>query len=134
MTNPEPATSSPLNRTWLRLTGRDRWTAVQAIVSSRDWTSAEGSGDSVGHWHVAYEYTVAGKRYIGKFVDFKSGDEEYLRPGDRFEIRFNPRKPSQSYYPEIHTQIYFLVVFIGMGIVLAVLMFLITIGNVRSAH
>lgn len=116
------------------MTGRDRWTTVQAVVDSRNWTSADGSDPSVGRWHVEYEYTVAGERYVGKFVDFQSGDEEYLRPGDRFEIRFNPRRPSQSYYPELSTQTYFLAVCIGMAIVLAVLMLLITIGNVRSAH
>jgi hypothetical protein len=116
------------------MTGRDRWTTAQAIVDSRDWTSADGSDHSVGRWHVVYEYTVAGERYIGKFTDFQSGDEEYLGPGDRFEIRFNPRRPTQSYYPELRTQTYFLAVCIGIAIVLAVLMILITIGNVRSAH
>jgi len=71
---------------------------------------------------------VGSERYIGKFVDFASGDDEYLRLGSRFEVRYNPRKPAQSYYPELQTQTYFLVVCVVMGALLAILMLLVSFG------
>jgi hypothetical protein len=124
-----PLTASPLNRTWLRITGRDRWTPATASVFSREWNSKAPSDNSVGQWHVVYEYAVANKQYIGRFVDLASGDEGCLRPGDRFEIRYNPRKPSQSYYPELQTQTYFLVVCVVMGALLAILMLFVSFGG-----
>jgi hypothetical protein len=123
-----PVTASPLSRSWLRITGRARWPTATATLSSREWTSKEPSDDSVGHWHIEYEYSVGSERYIGKFVDFASGDDEYLRLGSRFEVRYNPRKPAQSYYPELQTQTYFLVVCVVMGALLAILMLLVSFG------
>lgn len=128
MTDTGPRTSSPLNRTWLRITGRDRWTPLQATIDSREWISEAGSADSVGHWQVVYEYTVQGRRYVGQFADFAPEDQDYLRPGGRFEIRYNPRKPSQSYYPQVRTQTYFLIVCVVLGILFVVLMLIVAVG------
>ncbi|MGC2638647.1 MAG: DUF3592 domain-containing protein [Acidobacteriaceae bacterium] len=123
-----PATASPLNRTWLRITRRDRWVPALATVDSREWTAKAGSDDA-GRWQVAYTYQVDGERYVGRFVDFASGEEEYLRPGQSVAIRYNPRKPSQSYYPERQTQTPFVVLCIVTGVILAILMMVVAFGR-----
>lgn len=123
-----PATAFPLNRTWLRVTGRDRWVPAQAIMDSREWRS-RGSSESAGHWYVVYTYSVDGAAYDGRFADFASGDEEYLRPGQSFGIRYNPKNPSQSYYPEQQTQTPFIVLCVVTGVVLAALMLVVAFGR-----
>jgi hypothetical protein len=128
-----PVTSSPLNQAWLRAQGRDRWIAVQATAYSCEWTSLRQWDDGVGYWHVVYEYSVGGERYIGKFADFASSSDEYLKPGDNFEIRYNPRKPWQSYYPELRTQTNYLALCALLGASLAAVVMLIAFltGHLR---
>jgi len=123
-----PATAFPLNRTWLRITGRDRWVPAQAMVDSREWKS-KGANESAGHWHVVHTYEVNGTKYVGRFADFASVDEEYLRPGQSIGIRYNPKNPSQSYYPEQQTQTPFIVLCVVTSVVLAVLMLVVAFGR-----
>jgi hypothetical protein len=133
-----PVTSSPLNRSWLRLRGRDKWLPATATLEDRNWVARRESGDGAqareGHWHVAYSYSVDGRRFAGNFVDFASADDDYLRPGAPFEIRYNPRRPSQSYYPAVRSELPFRLLLVVMGIVLAVLLLLVSLGGVRLAQ
>lgn len=129
-----PLTAAPLNRAWLRITGRDRWSPVSATLITRSWSSGNTSDDSVGHWHVEYEYAVGGERYSGSFVDLASNDEDYPRPGASIEIRYNPRRPAQSYYPAQRTQTAFLVVCVIFGILMAALTILVSFNRVSLAR
>lgn len=133
-----PVTSFPLNRVWLRLRGRDKWLPTTAILYSREWAT-HGEPDEnyparVGHWRVVYSYEVDGKRYLGRFGDFASEDDEYPRPGDRLEVLYNPRQPSQSYYPRQRTQAPFVALCIVAAVVLAALTLLVSLGQVQLAH
>jgi hypothetical protein len=125
-----PLTAAPLNRAWLRITGRDRWLPASAMLVSREWTSSNTSDDSVGHWHVKYEYVAEGKRYAGRFVDFASNNDDYPRPGAAIEVRYNPRRPRKSYYPAQQTQMGFVVLCAVFGIIMAVLMLLVSFDRV----
>jgi hypothetical protein len=121
-----PLTAAPLNRTWLRITGRAGWPTAMAIITAREWAAGKGTrDDSVGHWHVEYEYSVDGQRYAGRFADFASNEDEYPRPGAKIEIRYHPRRPEKSYYPGQHTQTAFLLVCIVFGILMVVLVLLV---------
>jgi Protein of unknown function (DUF3592) len=129
-----PLTAAPLNRAWLRITGRDRWTSASATMVSREWTSKNMSDDSIGHWHVEYEYAVGSECYAGRFADMASNDEDYPRPGQSIEIRYNPRRPGQSYYPAQRTQTAFLVVCVVFGIIMAALTLLVSFNRVSVAR
>src|ERR1039458_10278000 len=96
-----PATSSHLNKTWLMIMGKDSWKATGATVFSCDWTDLSNQIDSrVGHYHVVYSYQVDGTFYTGRFADYGMQDEEYFKPNDVFQVRYNPGKPAQSRYPD----------------------------------
>lgn len=125
-----PLTAAPLNRAWLRITGRDRWTPASATLVTRTWTRGNTSDDSVGHWHVEYEYAVGGERFAGSFVDMVSNEEDYPRPGQSIEIRYNPRRPAQSYYPAQRTQTAFVVVCVVFGVIMAALTLLVSFDRV----
>lgn len=129
-----PLTAAPLNRAWLRLTGRHRWTPVSATMVSRTWSEGNTSDNSVGQWHVEYEYAVGGERFAGSFVDMAALDEDYPRPGHSIEIRYNPRRPAQSYYPAQRTQTAFLVVFIVFGVIMTALVLYLSYDGVRPAR
>lgn len=126
-----PLTAAPLNRAWLRITGRDRWTPAPATLVSRAWSSRDSSDDSIGQWHVEYEYAVGGERYDGSFVDIASNDEDYPRPGASIEIRYNPRRPAQSYYPAQRTQTAFVVICAVFAVIMAALTILVAFDRVR---
>jgi hypothetical protein len=125
-----PQTAAPLNRAWLRITGRDRWTPASAMMVSREWKAGNSSDSSVGHWHVEYEYVADGERYTGSFADMASNDEEYPRPGQPIEIRYNPRRPGQSYYPARRTQTAFIVVCVIFVVIMAALTLLVSLDRV----
>jgi hypothetical protein len=125
-----PLTAAPLNRAWLRITGRDRWTPAPATMVSREWKAGNSSDSSVGQWHVEYEYVADGERYTGSFADMASNDEEYPRPGQPIEIRYNPRRPAQSFYPGRRTQTGFIVVCVVFGIIMAALTLLVSLDRV----
>jgi len=69
---------------------------------------------------VAYSYSVSGEFYSGKFSDYSLRDEPYFHRGDTFEIRYNPKKPSKSYYPELRTRTGFVWICVGIGVALAI--------------
>jgi hypothetical protein len=125
-----PLTAAPLNRFWLRITGRARWTPASATLVTREWSGSNPQDDSVGHWRVEYEYSVGGHRYAGSFVDFASNDEEYPRPGQSIEIRYNPRRPERSYYPGQRTQMAFVVVCVVFAIIMAALTLMVSFDRV----
>lgn len=111
-----PATASSLNPTWLRLTGKDRWVPTEAEIFSCDWADLEDQIDSeVGYYRVVYSYVVADERYVGKFTDFGLQKESYFRRGDTFIVRYNPNRPSRSYYPELRSRYKFHLICAGVG-------------------
>lgn len=76
---------------------------------------------SAGHHRVAYSYSVAGERYSGEFWDYGLQEEAYLKRNDPFSIRYNPSRPSQSYYPDLRTRRNFLLICFAIGGVVAIL-------------
>ena len=121
----KPATASRLNTTWLRLSGRDNWTPTKAEVYSVEWTDLPDQIDSaVGHYHVVYSYWVNGVIYTGKFIDYGLQDEHYFKRGDELEIRFNPERPSHSYYPELRTRTNFVALCLAIGVGLGIIVML----------
>jgi hypothetical protein len=121
-----PVTASALSSIWLRVTGKDRWTSTPATVFSYACTSLASQADSsVGHHHVVYSYSVASERYSGEFVDYGTQEEEYLKPNDTLAIKYDPRHPSRSYYPELRTRRNLAVICFSIGLALALLVFLV---------
>jgi len=117
-----PATASHLNTTWLTITGKDQWISASATVySSASTYLPQAVSSEVGHYHVIYSYWVNSTIYTDKFVDYGMQDECYLRRNEELEICYNPRNPSQSYYPGLRTMTNFhlisAAVSAGMGIV-----------------
>lgn len=133
-----PATSFPLNRTWLRLRGRDKWLPVTATMECREWITraepAENDPSRAGHWRVAYFYEVDGKRYLGRYTDFASEDDPYPWPGEALQVRYNPRQPSESYYPLQRTQAPFVALCIVAAVVMATLLFIVLLGQMRHTQ
>jgi hypothetical protein len=121
-----PATASPLNATWLRMTGRNDWLPIKATVCSVDWTDLpETVNSDVGHYHVVYSYRVDDVIYTGKFVDYGTRVESYFKRDDELPVRCNPRHPSRSYYPDLRTMTNFHLVWaaVGAGLAAVVLLF-----------
>jgi hypothetical protein len=117
-----PVTASRLSTTWLRLTGKDRWLPATATVHTCEWSDLPDQVNSeVGHYHVVYSYVADGERYTGKFADYGNQHESHLDPGDTFTIRFNPRHPSRSYYPDRRTRHAFVLICLLIGAGLAFL-------------
>ena len=117
-----PATASPLNATWLRLTGRDKWLPTMARVYSSEYADLpEQANSSVGYYTVVYSYSAGGELYTGKFVDFGRADESYFKRDDTVEIRYDRDHPAKSYYPELRTQTNFRLVCAGIGAGIAVI-------------
>jgi len=129
-----PLTAAPLSRAWLRITGRSRWTPAAATLVTRTWSEGNTSDDSVGHWHVEYEYAVGGQRFSGVFVDMASTEEDYPRPGASIEIRYNPKRPAQSYYPARRTQTAFIVVCVVFLILMTALVLYVSFDRVSLAR
>jgi hypothetical protein len=122
-----PATSSPLNATWLRITGKTDWRPTTATIHSAEWISLRNQMEvvdcEVGHYRVVYYYRVEDEIYVGKFVDFASQDDTFHR-GEEIQIRYNPRNPAKSYYPEVRTQSNFLLLCALLGAALACIVML----------
>lgn len=81
--------------------GKDRWPSATATVFSTEWLCKPLHSD--GHRHVTYDYSVDGQRYSGEFFDYCLEADDYLKPGQTFEVKFNPRKPSRSYFPDLRS-------------------------------
>jgi hypothetical protein len=115
-----PATASLLSKSWLRISGKDQWASAIATVYSCDWVDLEDQVNSeVGHYNVVYSYQYLGEFHAGKFFDYAMRDQPYFHRGDSFEIRYNPRNPSKSYYPQLRTRTKFVWICVGIGAALA---------------
>ncbi|HEV2470453.1 MAG TPA: DUF3592 domain-containing protein [Candidatus Sulfotelmatobacter sp.] len=119
------AGAAPLNKTWLRWTGKDQWPKTTATVYSCDFSTRQERDSPVGHYHVVISYTVAGEIYTGRFVDFGLQSEEDFHRGDTLEIRYNPKNPSKFYYPDLRTQTGFHLMCVAIGGALATIVMLI---------
>ena len=114
--------ASHLHGAWLRISGRDKWLPTVARVYSCEYADIpEQINGAVGHYTVVYSYSAGGERYVGKFIDFGRADESYFKRDDAVEIRYNPRHPAKSYYPQRRTQAKLHLVGFGVGAVLALI-------------
>ena len=79
--------------------------------------------DEVGHYRVVYSYTADGSIYTGHFADYGLADESTWKRDETFEVRYDPRSPEKSYYPELRTDHQFRLVsaFAGLAIALVVM-------------
>ncbi len=118
------ATASHLHATWLRMTGRDKWVLATATVYSCEYGDLpEQVNSDVGYYTVVYSYSAGGELYTGQFVDFGRADENYFKRNDSVAIRYDPRRPAKSYYPERRTQNSLRLVSAGIGFTAAVIVF-----------
>jgi hypothetical protein len=92
-------TPSVTNRRLFR--GGASWKPANATVYSSEWLSKPAHTD--GHHHIVYNYTVGGEYYSGEFFQYGFETDAFLKPGDRFEIRYVINNPAKSYYPELRT-------------------------------
>src|SRR5450631_1057616 len=117
-----PASASPLNAAWLKMTGKDNWIPIAATVYSCEYTDLPNMINSeVGHYHVTYTYGVNGEIHRGEFVDFGRQDESYFKRDDTLFVRYNPHNPAKSYYPALRTQTNFRLICFGIGAALGLL-------------
>ena len=94
---------------------------------SCDWTDLPNQIDSeVGHYHVVYTYRVNGTIYTGRFADYGMQDEEYLKRDDVFQIKYDPRKLSRSYYPDLRTRTNFILICSAVGAVLGAIVLVVS--------
>ena len=122
-----PATSSSLSKTWLRITGKDSWELTDATVFSCDWADLPDQIDSlVGHYHVVYSYQVDGTFDTGPVRRNGMQNEEYFKRNDVFQVRYNPRKAAQSYYPDSRTRHNFILICCAIGAAAAVVVLTIS--------
>jgi hypothetical protein len=130
-----PATASPLNAAWLRITGEDNWVSTKATVYSCEYTDLPNqSNGEVGHYHVTYSYAANGELYTGQFIDFGRQDEESFKRDDTFIVRYDPRNPAKSYYPNLRTQNRFRLICAGIGAALglvAIILYALAQHNTR---
>ncbi len=130
-----PATASRLNPTWLKITGKDNWVPTKATVYSREYTDLPNQINSeVGHYHVTYTYAVNGEFYDGRFVDFGRQDEEYFKRCDTLTVRYDPRNPSKSYYPDLRTQSQFRLICFGIGAALGLVVIILFVVAQHRRH
>ena len=127
------AKASTLSSTWLRITGKDKWTPTVATVFSYAFTQGYRQVGAVGYHVVVYSYSVEGARYSGNFSDYGRQDDEYLKPNDTFPIKYNPRHPSRSYYPDLRTRRQAAVINFAIGFALGALVLAIKLCG-RAAH
>jgi hypothetical protein len=119
--------ASSLNKTWLRITGKDAWKSTEATVFSCDWTDLPNQIDTpVDYYHVVYSYQVDGTFYTGRFADYGLQDEEYFKRNDLFQVRYNPQNPSQSYYPDLRTRYNFMLICWAIGAVAGIVVLTIS--------
>ncbi|RZU40510.1 DUF3592 domain-containing protein [Edaphobacter modestus] len=74
------------------------WQPSMASIYSVSWIDA--SRNDFGHYEVTYSYHVSGEYYTGRFADYASQEESYLKRNDSIQIRYNPENPARSFYPE----------------------------------
>jgi hypothetical protein len=72
------------------------WRSTEALVYSVEWFDATRY-DS-GHYKVVYSYTVGNERYVGRFDDYGSPEEDYLHRDDTIRIEYDPEHPQHNRY------------------------------------
>jgi hypothetical protein len=108
----------------------DRWVLAKARVYTCEWTAIEEArNDEIGHFHVTYSYRVGEELYTGKFIDYASGDEPPYKRDETIEIRYNPAKPSKSYYPDCRTRTNFVLICLAIGAAAGVLVCLFSAAS-----
>lgn len=131
-----PVSAGPLSKTWLRITGRDKWPTATATVFSCNWQffSDEGLVSKFGWNVVVYSYTVEGERYVGKFFNYGTEEEKFMGRDDIFEIRYNPAHPAKSYYPEQRTRTRFSLISAAVGATLGIVVMIVRLFILHLRH
>lgn len=118
-------TKSSSGNSWLRVTGKSDWKQASATVFSSQWLSKPSHQD--GHRHIVYNYSVDGSYYSGECFDYGLETDEYPKPGDSLEIRYDPKNPAKSYYPERRTARKMVLICVAIGAGLAFLVMILAL-------
>ena len=121
---PRTTNSSSVNH-WLRVTGKGDWKQASATVFSSEWLNKPSHRD--GHRHIVYNYSVGDTYYSGEFFDYGLETDEYAKPGDSLEIRYDPNNPAKSYYPERRTARKMVLICVAIGAGLALLVMILAL-------
>ena len=97
---------------------------------SSEWLSKPAHSD--GHHHIVYNYSVGGAYYSGEFFQYGFETDDFLRPGDTFEIRYAADSPAKSYYPELRSNRKTTLLCIAIGAVLALIVYTIAFCTSRT--
>ena len=111
-----------LHPLWLKLTGRDKWASIDALVFSSEYVPYQRT--ALAHYHVIHSYKVGEERYVGEFDDFSVRPR--FKREETISVRFNPRAPKRSYYPEQWTDTMFFIAAFTLG---ALIGFVIVVAN-----
>jgi len=63
----------------------------------------------------------------GSFFDYGLETEEYSKPGDSLEIKYDPDNPAKSYYPERRTARKMTLICMAIGAGLALLVMILAL-------
>ena len=100
---------------------RAGWVLTKGLVYSVEWI--EPSRNDFGHYNVVFSYRVDGELYTGEFTDYCDSQEGYLRREDSIDVLYDPQKPRNSFYLDLHTATDCRLLFgsIGLGFALVVM-------------
>ena len=115
---------------FLRKRDKENWTPAKALVYSVEWI--EPSRNDFGHYNVVFSYHAGGEIYAGNFSDYGTATEDYLRRDDDIDIRYNPNRPQQNYYPLARSATNRRLIFISIGLVFGVVALLCLFLNSRN--
>ncbi|MBS1820440.1 MAG: DUF3592 domain-containing protein [Acidobacteria bacterium] len=112
--------------------GRSDWQITPANVYSVDWI--DPSRNDWGHYEVVYSYRVGNDFFTGRFSDYGSPAESYLKRDDTIHIRYNPSNSKKSFYPDARQPSIKKVslALIGVGIGLLVMLIVYLSGGFNS--
>ena len=103
------------------------WQITTANIYSADWI--DPTRNDFGHYNVVYSYRVGEEIYIGEFSDYRSATDSYLKRDETIQIRYNPFKPKQSFYPERRSAAKRRIFWASLGLGLALVILLIVYLN-----
>ncbi len=109
-----------------RWRGTDRWRHATASVFSSEVVSEGGYEKGPPSVRIVFSYRdESGSIQSGSFVADSFTSAYNLRPGDAFPLRFNPKRPSDSYVAGLSTwstsmRLAFWIM-VGVGVVIVVL-------------
>ena len=84
----------------LKLRGAQNWPKAEADVYSCKWEDHPGSDSPGGIITIIYSYHVSGELQAGKVSWSDERGVDIYHRGDRIMIRYDPRSPRRSYFPE----------------------------------